>query len=141
MFAAALALTCLTLWTAPALPAVVVTDGWTRATPPGADNGSGYLTIHATAADRLIAVETAAARRGEIHSMSMAGGTMTMRPLPEGIEIPAGKTIALAPGGLHLMFFGIRAPFVAGAKIPITLRFEKADPIRVELEVRPIGAR
>lgn len=122
---------------------LAVTDGWARATPPGAVNGAGYLIVQnpGPAADRIVAVTSPVARRTELHSMSMAGGKMTMRALDEGLEIPAGGTVKLAPGGLHLMFLDLTAPLVAGQKIPVTLELQKAGKITVELVVQPIGAK
>jgi hypothetical protein len=80
---------------------LTLTDLWTRATPPNAPTAGGYLTIENSGADadRLLAVTSPAAGRIEFHSMSMENGTMIMRPVADGIEIPAGDTVTLAPGG------------------------------------------
>jgi len=129
------------LMTAPPSP-LAVTGGWARATPPAAENGAGYLTItnSGAAADRLVSIETKASKRAEIHTMSMKDGKMTMRALSEGVEVPAGGAVTLAPRGVHVMFLGLTAPLVAGARVPVTLQFAKAGAITVELEVVPIGA-
>lgn len=113
-----------------------VEQAWARTTAPGAATGAGYLTIvNEGAADRLVSASSPAAEKVELHESAMDGMVMTMRPLgPVGIK--AGETLALAPGGKHLMFTGLKAPFVAGAKVPVTLTFEIAGVRQVELEVR-----
>ena len=65
----------------------------------------------------------------------MQGDVMKMRELAEGLEIPAGATVALAPGGYHIMFMGLNQAFVEGESITITLVFEKAGSVEVELPV------
>lgn len=122
---------------------LTLTDLWTRATPPNAPSGGGYLTItnSGDGADRLIAVSTPEAGKSEIHEMKVNDGVMTMRPVEGGVEIPAGGSVALAPGGFHLMFMALKAPFVAGEKLPVTLTFEKAGTIDTFLHVEPIGSK
>ena len=119
-----------------------LTDLWARATPPRAPAAGGFVTItnHGTAPDHLIAVSTPMAGVGEVHEMKVEDGVMTMRPLEGGIEIPAGGTVTLKPGGYHLMFIELKEPFVAGAVVPATLTFEKAGSVDVDLAVMPIGA-
>ena len=110
-------------------------------TPATAKSGAGYLTITnaGDAPDRLLAVE-AAVPRAEIHtSETDAAGVTRMLPV-DGVEIPPGGTVTLEPGGLHVMFMGLGAPFEAGAKIDATLVFEKAGEVAVEFNVEPRGA-
>ena len=120
-----------------------LTDLWTRAMPPGAPVGGGYLTITNTGnePDRLIAVSSPEAEAGELHEMSMENGVMKMRPLGEGIEIPPGATVTLAPGGYHLMFVGLKGPLAEGGKLPVTLIFEKAGKLETFLHILAIGSR
>jgi len=115
---------------------------WTRATPPSAQSGGGFLTItnKGTTPDRLVAVRSAAANKAEIHEMKMDGNVMRMRELEKGLEIPPGATVELKPGSYHLMFMGLKAPFAKDAKIPATLVFEKAGSVDVELSVAAMGA-
>ncbi|PTS87066.1 MULTISPECIES: copper chaperone PCu(A)C [unclassified Caulobacter] len=129
--AAALALTA----AAPA-PKVVVADAWCRPAPPAALAGGCYVTLTAGGDDRLVAVETSAADRGEIHTMSMDGGIMRMRKLSEGLALPAGKTVSLKPGADHIMLIGPKISLQEGTKIPLTLKFLKAPAIKVEAVVR-----
>ena len=71
--------------------------------------------------------------------MKMDGNVMRMRELEKGLEIPPGATVTLKPGGLHIMFMGLKAPFAKDAKVPVTLVFEKAGSIDVELLVAGDG--
>lgn len=115
---------------------------WTRATPPSAQSGGGFLTItnKGTTPDRLVAVRSTASNKAEIHEMKMDGNVMRMRELEKGLEIPPGATVELKPGSYHLMFMGLKAPFAKDAKIPATLVFEKAGSVDVELSVAAMGA-
>src|ERR1700750_1540748 len=78
---------------------------WVRATPGGAKIGGGYLSVtnNGTAPDRLTGATFSDADHVEIHEMSMDGGVMKMRPLPNGVEIKPGEKVKLAPEGTHLM--------------------------------------
>jgi copper(I)-binding protein len=120
-----------------------LTDLWTRATPPGAPTGAGFLTItnKGSEADTLIAVSTPAAEIGELHTMEVKDGVMTMHPVEGGIAIPAGSTVSLAPGGLHLMFIKLKEPFVEGGKLPATLTFAKAGAVDTFLHIMPVGSK
>lgn len=115
---------------------------WTRATAPTAKAGGGFMTItnKGSTADRLIAARSAASAKVEIHEMKMDGSVMRMRELEKGLEIPPGATVALKPGGFHLMFMELRAPFAVNGKVPVTLVFEKAGSIDVEMKVEAMGA-
>lgn len=122
--------------TAPA-PVLDVSDAWAAATPNGATVAAGYLNIvnNTDAADTLIAVSSPRAPRVEVHEMAMEGDVMRMRQV-ERLDVAAGQSVSLAPGGYHLMFMDISAPFVAGESVPIALTFEHAGVIEVELPVR-----
>ncbi len=122
--------------------ALELTDLWTRATPPNAPTAGGYLTITntGTEADRLTGAASSQAGSGELHEMSVKDGIMTMRPLGDGIEIPAGESVTLAPGAMHIMFTTPKEPFVDGGKVPVELTFEKAGKIETFLHIMGIGA-
>jgi copper(I)-binding protein len=122
---------------------LVLSGYWTRATPPGAPTAGGYLAIDNQGgdADRLIAVATPAAETSEIHEMAVTDNRMTMRPVEGGVEIPAGGSVSLEPGGLHLMFIGLAAPLAAGETLPVTLTFEKAGTVDLALPIFPIGSK
>lgn len=124
------------------LGSLEIDQPWTRATPPTAKAGGGFVTItnKGTTADRLIAARSAASDKVEIHEMKMDGNVMRMRELDKGLEIPPGATVELKPGGYHIMFMELKAPFAKDAKVPVTLVFEKAGSIDVSLAVQAIGA-
>lgn len=124
-----------------AVQGIVVSDAWIRETPPNAGVAGGYLTLRSGAADRLVAVETAAASSVEIHEMRHEGGVMRMRELGDGVALAAGETVELKPGGLHLMFIEPVEPMRAGVSIEATLRFQTAPAQSVRFEVRPLGAQ
>jgi copper(I)-binding protein len=121
---------------------LVVSEPWTRATPPGAKVGGGYLTIQNTGAedDTLVSVASTASEKTEFHQMKTEDGVMTMRPVEGGVTIPAGGSLTLEPGGYHIMFIRPKAPFKQGESVPLTLNFAKAGAVAVELVVSPIGA-
>jgi periplasmic copper chaperone A len=143
-----LPLTLALLWSGSSLArdytqgSIVISDPWSRATPPSAMSGAGYLTLtnKGSEPDRLIAASSPAAGRVEVHEMTMNGNVMRMRELEKGLEIPAGATVKLAPGGYHLMMTGLKGPFTKGARVPVTLTFEKAGSIDVEFGVEALGA-
>lgn len=115
---------------------------WTRATPKGADVAGGFMSIENTGKDddRLIAVSVSGVKKTEIHEMSMNNGMMKMRPLSDGIVIPAGKTVLLKPGSFHVMMMGLNAPLMEGDYIKATLTFEKAGKVDIEFAVEAQGA-
>ncbi|MBO0905986.1 copper chaperone PCu(A)C [Jiella sonneratiae] len=110
---------------------------WSRATLPNAPVAGGYMTITNTGktADRLLGGTTPAAAKVELHEMKMEGDVMTMRPLKEGLELPPGETVRLAPGGYHLMLMKPSKRFEEGERVPLTLTFEKAGEVKVDLAV------
>lgn len=115
---------------------------WTRATAQTAPTAGGYLKIvnKGTTPDRLVSARSAAAAKVEVHEMKMDGNVMRMRELEKGLEIPAGGTVMLQPGGYHVMFMQLKEPFKEGTKIPVTLVFEKAGPLDVVFTVNAMGA-
>ena len=128
-------------------PAITVGDlslsgAFTRATLPSAMAGGGFVAItnNGAAADRLLSATSPAAKMVQLHEMKMEGDQMKMAEQAEGIEIPAGETVQLAPGGLHIMFMGLNAPFVEGETVPVTLTFEKAGTVEIELQVLGVSA-
>lgn len=121
---------------------ITVSAAYSRAMLPNAPVGAGYMTISnaGASADRLVGATTEATPTVEIHNMSIVDGMMEMEALPDGIEIAAGGKVTLAPDGLHLMFMQPKAPFNEGECVEVTLTFEQAGPLSVQLSVGPIGA-
>ena len=122
---------------------VSITNAWARATVAGQQAAGAYADVISNSPAALVAAESPAAASVELHSMSMDGGVMRMRRV-ERIELPAGTAVKLAPGGLHLMLFGIKQPLKAGDKLPLVLTVETPGGGRtvqkVDAEVRPLGA-
>ena len=126
----------------PAASALSVAKAWARATPGGAKVGAGYLEIvNATAsADTLLSVVAPVAGRTEIHEMTHDGGVMKMRSLANGLDVPAGATVSLSPGGLHIMFLDLKQPLTAGQSFDVELTFKTAGKISVPVTIAAIGA-
>lgn len=122
---------------------LVITQAWARATPGGAKVGGGFLTIEnkGTVPDKLVGVSADGAGKIEVHEMVMNEGVMKMRPVEGGLTIDPGKTVKLAPGGLHLMMMDLKSPLKQGDKMPVTLQFEKAGKVAVTLDVQGVGAQ
>jgi copper(I)-binding protein len=121
---------------------IEIVEPWSRATPSTAPSAGGFLTLtnKGDAPDRLVAIESPAAKQAELHQMKMDGTIMRMRELENGIVLAPGQTVELKPGGYHVMFIGLKAPFVKDQKVAATLVFEKAGRIDVEFQVDALGA-
>ncbi len=121
---------------------ITVQDAWARATPTGVKVGGGYMTIlnGGNQPDVLLSVESAVAQKTEIHKSENIGGVASMRWMEDGVKIPASGEIKFAPGGLHLMFVGLKQSITQGDLIPVTLKFEQAGNIEVLLLAGRIGS-
>ena len=115
-----------------------VEGAWARPTVAGQAGGGGFLKITSATADRLVSASAPISKTVELHTMQMDGDVMRMREIP-AIEIPAGQTVELKPGGLHVMFIGLTQTLDNGASFPLTLRFEKAGEVKVDVQVRNQG--
>lgn len=107
-------------------------------TPPNARNAGGFISLYnyASEENRLVAASSPWAERVELHTMTMENDVMRMRELEDGIAIPGETQVDLEPGGLHLMFMGLSAPFTEGDEVPVTLVFESGDEREIILPVR-----
>lgn len=121
---------------------IAITGPFTRATLPNAPVGGGFLTLTNNGAsdDRLVSVSSPIARDAQIHEMAMEGDVMKMRQLVDGLVIPAGQSVVLEPGGYHIMFMGLTQALVEGETVPVTLTFEKAGTITIDLSVGTAAA-
>jgi copper(I)-binding protein len=119
-----------------------VRDAWVRAPAPGQSIAGAYMELTASAKSALVSVTSPVAARGEMHSTSMEGGIMRMRPA-DRIELPRGKTVKLEPGGLHVMLIDLKRTLKSGEKVPLVLTVQRADGSRatltVQAEVRAAG--
>jgi len=109
---------------------------WARPTVPGMSAGGGFLSIRNSGSkpDRLLGGSSPVADAVEVHEMRMEGDVMRMREI-KALELPAGTRVTLAPGGLHLMLLGLKAPLKVGDNVPVKLRFEAAGEIDVLFQV------
>jgi copper(I)-binding protein len=110
---------------------------WAKATLAGQPVAGGFMKINnnGTESDRLLKISSSVADMIQVHEMKVEDGIMKMGEIPGGLEIAPGATVELKPGGLHVMFMGIKAPFKEGAAVKATLTFEKAGAIEVEFKV------
>jgi hypothetical protein len=118
---------------------LTIDEPWARATAPSQPTGAAYLTVtNAGETDRIIAAATPIAGRVELHTHAMDdAGVMRMREV-EAIELPAGETTALEPGGLHVMLFELESNLVEGETFPLTLSLENGGEIELEVQVQPV---
>ncbi|GAB4365407.1 MAG: hypothetical protein Kow00114_22630 [Kiloniellaceae bacterium] len=120
------------------LGALKIDHPWARASAGPARNSAAFMTIHnAGDADRLLAAAADVSERVELHTHMMEGNVMKMRQV-EAIEVPANGTAELQPGGFHVMLIGLKAPLKEGESFPLTLTFEKAGTITLDIAVEAI---
>ena len=120
---------------------IAIVHPWTRPTPGTVAPGVGYMVLdnRGPADDRLVSAACPVAETVTMHRTEVRDGIARMLPQEAGIAIPAGGSVRLEPGGYHLMLGGLKAPLVLGRAVPLTLTFEKAGTVTVELraERRP----
>ena len=116
---------------------IVVTDAWARPSPMAQGNGAAYMVIrnNGSAADALVGASADFATTVELHESVMEGDMASMHPV-EQIDLPAGGSVELKPGGYHIMLIGITQPLEEGQTVTITLHFAQADDIEVQAPVR-----
>lgn len=122
---------------------IVVSEPWARASASKAMKaGAAFVTLsnHGGKMDRLVAAASPVAMKTELHTHLMDGGVMRMRQV-DAIEVHPGTPTVLQPGGLHIMFMGLRAPLKEGQKIPVTLTFEQAGQVVISATVLAPGAK
>jgi len=114
---------------------------YARSTPPGAKAGGAYLSIDnkGKAADKLLRASSPRAGSVELHTMSMEGNIMRMRQVP-AIEVAPGTVVKLAPGGLHVMLQDLKQSLSKGDRFPMTLVFERAGEVKVDIVVEDAPA-
>ena len=123
----------------PAVRTISIAHPYGRPTAAPGVPGVGFLTLTNTGkkADRLLAVSSPLAGSVEIHQSKVENGVMKMRALTQGVVLPAGQSVVLSPGDLHLMLFELRAPLVVGDRVPLQLTFERAGQVMATLLVEP----
>ncbi|KQN65349.1 hypothetical protein ASF04_20860 [Duganella sp. Leaf61] len=128
---------------APAWSQVTVDQPWVRGTVAAQKVTGAFMTLTAAKNSRLVAVSSPVAGTVEVHEMKMVDDVMRMRQIPV-LELPAGKPVALTPGGYHLMLFQLKQQLKDGDKVPLVLEIEDAAKVRssikVEAVVKPLNA-
>nr|WP_315428470.1 copper chaperone PCu(A)C [uncultured Albidiferax sp.] len=115
---------------------VEVSNAWARTTVPGQKGSGAFMTLTAKEAARLVSVSTPVAGVAEVHEMKMEGDVMKMRALPGGLDLPAGKPVALTPGGYHIMLMDLKAALPKDSTIPLTLVFQDAKGVQSKQELK-----
>ncbi|HET8612440.1 MAG TPA: copper chaperone PCu(A)C [Sphingomonas sp.] len=120
--------------------AVTADKAWVRLAPMPGRPAAAYVTIHGGAQPaELIAIDSPAAGSSELHrSMEMVGGIMQMKRL-DSVAVPPRATVSFAPGGYHVMLFGVSPRVKPGDRMPLTLRFAKGEPITIKARVVAAG--
>ncbi len=115
-------------------PSLTVRDAWIR--QPMGERTAGFLTVVNTGPDRaIVSASCRCAATVELHEMKQEGGMMRMAQVPR-ISVPQGGSVELKPGGLHLMFFGLKSALDSGTRVPVTLAMDDGTKLVVEAEVR-----
>ena len=115
---------------------VEIKDAWVRTAVPGQKATGAFMKITSKDGTRLVAVASPVAGVAEVHEMKMDGGVMTMRAVNGGLELPAGKTIELKPGGYHVMLMDLKAALPKETTVPLTLVFKDAKGAETRLELK-----
>ena len=126
---------------------ITVKDAWVRTSVPGQMATGAFMKITARENSKLVALSSPVAGVVEVHEMKMDGGIMKMRAVEGGLDLPAGKTVELKPGGYHAMLMDLKAALPKDSMVPLTLVFKDARgaeykvelklPVAVSLEATP----
>lgn len=120
---------------------ITISTPWARATPGRATNGAGYLELrNAGMTDRLIGASSTVSARTELHAHISEDGIMKMRKL-DAVDLPHGGMVRFQPHGNHIMFIGLKAPLKEGETVHLTLSFENAGDVTIDMPVMPVGHR
>jgi copper(I)-binding protein len=115
---------------------ISVHNAWARATVQGQKATGAFMTLTSKTETRLVGVSTSVASVAEVHEMKMDNNVMQMRALPDGLPLPAGKAVALQPGGFHVMLMDLKLPLQKDTTIPLTLRFKDAKGVESNVEIK-----
>jgi copper(I)-binding protein len=118
----------------PAVAQVQVDDPWVRATVPQQRATGAFMQLTAAVDSRVVEAQSPAAAVVEIHEMRMEGDVMKMRAV-DALELPAGQTVELKPGGYHVMLIDLKAQVKEGDVVPVTLIVEDKDGRREAIEI------
>ncbi len=124
-----------TLFATTAVAQVSVKEPWIRATVPQQKATGAFMQLSTVQATRLVEASSPVAGAVEIHEMKMDNNIMKMRQV-NGIDLPAGKSVDLKPGGYHVMLLDLKEQMKEGASVPVTLVFEGKDKQRETVEIK-----
>ncbi len=121
---------------------VKIDGAWVRTAVQGQKGTGGFMKLTADQDLQLVSLTSPAAGLAEVHEMKMEGDVMKMRALPAGIALPAGKTIELKPGGLHVMLMDLKQALPIDSTVPMTLVFKDKAGKEVKMELKvPVALR
>lgn len=115
--------------------AVTVAEPWARATVQGQKATGAFMKITSKEGAKLVGASSPAAGVTEIHEMKMDKDVMKMAAV-SSLDIPAGKTVELKPGGYHVMLMDLKAPLTDKTNVPVTLVFENAKGVKSQVELQ-----
>lgn len=115
---------------------VEIKDAWVRPAMPGQQATGAFMTITAKDGAKLVGLTTPVAGVAEVHEMKMEGDIMRMRAVQGGLDLPAGKAVALKPGGYHLMLMDLKGPLPKGGTVALTLLLRGANGVPSQLELK-----
>jgi copper(I)-binding protein len=120
---------------------VDIKDAWVRTSVPGQKATGVFMKITAKEAVKLVGLSSPAAALVELHEMKMEGDVMKMRAVAGGLDLPAGKTVELKPGGYHIMLMDLNAPLAKDSSVALTLMFKDAKGVASSVALRvPVAA-
>lgn len=124
----------------PAEQALSVEGAWVRLPAASGRPAAAYFTVKGgKTAEQLLSIDSPLAIRAELHDMKMAGGVMRMTPIEGGVAVPAGGSVAFAPGGRHAMLFDISPDASTSRPFPLTLRFASGATLETEAKAQAPG--
>ncbi|WP_119393516.1 copper chaperone PCu(A)C [Salinibius halmophilus] len=121
-----------------AMAEVDVMDAYVRAMAPSQKMTAAFMHLTAETDRRVVAAYSNIANSVELHTGYVEDGVMRMRQLENGIELPAGETVKLEPGGLHVMFIGVQTPVAEGEEVTFTLEFDNGEQQTITAPVKSV---
>ena len=115
---------------------VEVKDAWARTSVQGQKATGAFMKITAKDGAKLVSASSPAAGVAEVHEMKMDGDIMRMRAVTGGLDLPAGKTVELKPGGFHIMLMDLKAALPKDSTVPLTLVFKDAKGVESKVELK-----
>jgi copper(I)-binding protein len=115
---------------------VEVKDAWVRSSVQGQKATGAFMKITSKDGAKLVGASSPAAGATEVHEMKIEGDVMKMRAVPGGLDIPAGKTVDLKPGGYHVMLMDLKAALQKDSMVPLTLVFKDAKGVQSKVELK-----